>query len=147
MKPDMQSSNPLQNKSFSKTSPMGPKTASVADEGFAGVKDARIKDYAVTRSFFGIKNPWFGNKVFGAKEAGLWSNSMVDNANRKVPVKKAEAVGFYDSTKNAYFGSPVVPTPTFVPQPGAQGSIARIKDKITNKMTIDEVRELLNKPR
>jgi len=41
----------------------------------------------------------------------------------------------------------VVPVRQYIPQPSAQGAVNKITDKINNKMTIDEVRELLNKPR
>ncbi len=147
MKPNMELGNPLQNKVFSGGTLLGNKTSSSAANSYWGVKDARIKEYPLTRSFMGIKNPWFGNKVMETKNADFWSKSVIKNADREVAVKRAEAVGFYDATKNANFGSPVVPTPVFIPQASAPGAVSQIKDRINNKMTIDEVRDLLNKPR
>ncbi|MFZ4775616.1 MAG: hypothetical protein ACOYM3_09650 [Terrimicrobiaceae bacterium] len=147
MKPDMSLGNPLQNKSYSGGTSLGEKTATTADSSYWGVKDARIKEYPLTRSFMGIKNPWFGNKVMDTKSADLWSKYAIKNADREVSVKKAEAVGYYDATKSAYFGSPVVPTRVFIPRADSQGAVSQITEKINNKMTIDEVRELLNKPR
>jgi len=146
MKPDMELGNPLQNKAFSGESTLSAKTSPVASNEYPGLKDARVRDFT-TRSFFGIKNPWFGGKVYKAEGADTWSKYVIPNAGREVPVKKAEAVGFYDEKKTAFFGSPVVPVQEFIPQPAAQGAVSRISDKINNKMTIDEVRELLNKPR
>jgi len=147
MKPDMELGNPLQNKSYAGGTSLGDKTASSSDNSYWGVKEARIKEYPLTRSFLGIKNPWFGSKVMETKNAGLFSKYAIKNADREVTVKKAEAVGYYDATKSAYFGSPVVPTPVFIPRADSQGAVSQITEKINNKMTIDEVRELLNKPR
>jgi len=146
LKPDMQQGNPLQGKEFGKTDSVGVRNASESKGGFAGVRDAYIKDYPFKRSFLGIKNPWFGGKVYDSQAASTWSKSAIANADRKVPVKKAEAVGFYDATKQATLGATTVPLHPFTPQAGAQGAVSRISDKINNKMTIDEVRELLNKP-
>ena len=145
MKPEMQMGNPLQKKSFEQAGAFDVRQAGEAGSQF-GAKNAYVKDYAFTRSFFGIKNPWFGNKVYSANSADLWSKSLIPNMSREVPVKKAEAVNYWDAAKKANFGSPVVPVNPFIPPPAAQGAVSGIKDKINNKMTIDEVRELLNKP-
>jgi len=147
LKPDMEQSNPLQTKSFSQASSVALRKARESKDSYAGVRDAYIKEFAYTRSFLGIKNPWFGGKVYDTKRASLLTKSAILNADREVPVKKAEAASYYDATKGAYFGSPVVPVRPFIPQPAAQGSVSGISDKINHKMTIDEVRELLNKPR
>jgi hypothetical protein len=146
LKPDLQQGNPLQRREFGKTDAVGLRNASESKGGFAGVRDAYIKDYPFKRSFLGIKNPWFGGKVYDTQAASTWSKSAIANADQKVPVKKAQAVGFYDATKQANFGAPVVPVHPFTPQAGAQGAVSRMPGKINNKMTIDEVRELLNKP-
>lgn len=147
LKPDMEQGNPLQTKSFAEGSSVALRQASESKDSYAGVRDATLKDFAYTRSFFGIKNPWFGGKVYDTKNASLLTKSALLNADREVPVKKAEAAGYYDATKAAYFGSPVVPVREFIPSPAAQGAVSGITEKITDKMTIDEVRELLNKPR
>ncbi|MEI6278522.1 MAG: hypothetical protein WCQ16_03935 [Verrucomicrobiae bacterium] len=148
LKPDMGQGNSMQGKTFGKTGSVVLRQASESKDGFPGVRDAYIKDYPFQRSFWGIKNPWFGNKVYDTQAASMWSKSVIANADRAVPVKKAEAVGYYDATKQANFGSPVVPLRPFIPQPGAPGAVGRLTtEKINDKMTIDEVRELLNKPR
>lgn len=145
--PNMNQSSAMQTKSFGKSGSVDLRKASETKDSYAGVRDAYIKDFPFTRSFLGIKNPWFGGKVYDSKTASTFSKSMVVNADREVPVKKAEAVGYWDATKSANFGAPVVPLRPFVPQGVAQGSVNGIADKINNKMTIDEVRDLLNKPR
>ena len=147
-KPDMNQSSTMQGKSFGgKTGSLALRKAGESKDSYAGVRDAYIKDFPFTRSFLGIKNPWFGGKVFDAKTADTFSKSVIMNADREVPVRKAEAVGYWDATKPANFGSPVVPVNPYFPKGSAQGAVNQIKDKINSKMTIDEVRELLNKPR
>ena len=143
MKPNMQLGNPLRNKSFSGTPTVPLQASSAGSQAFYGVKDATVKDFS-TRSFLGLKNPWFGSKVFDTKDAPSISTYDVKRAGFN---KAADAAGFYGATKGADFGSPVVPVTPFVPEPAAKGALSRISDKINNKMTIDEVRDLLNKNR
>lgn len=143
MKPNMDLANPMRDKSFSGTSAVPLRASPVAAQAFYGVKDATVKDYS-TRSFFGLKNPWFGNKVFAAKGATGTSAFDVKQADAN---KTAEVPGYYAAKKDAQFGSPVVPLATYVPAPAAQGSVNGISDKVTEKMTIEDVRELLNKNR
>ncbi len=146
LKPNMEQASTLQKKTFGKTSSVMLRPASESKDGFTGVRDAYIKDYPFQHSFLGIKNPWLGGKVYETQAASTWSKSAIANADRAVPVKKAEAVGYYDATKQAAFGSPVVPVRAFIPQAGTPGAVSQMSEKINKKMTIDEVRELLNKP-
>jgi len=141
MKPNMQLGNSLRNKSFSGTAVVPLRASPAAGQSFYGVKDATVKDFS-TRSFLGLKNPWFGSKVFATKDAPAMSTYDVKQAGFN---KAADASGFYGATKGADFGSPVVPVTTFVAAPAAKGAVSRISDKINEKMTIDEVRDLLNR--
>ena len=143
MKPNREMKNPLQNKVFAETGSVPLRSSPAAGQGFYGFKDATVKEFS-TRSFLGLKNPWFGGKVFATKEAASMPFYDVKNAGFN---KTANATAFYAGTKTASLGSPVVPVTTFVPAPAAQGAVSRISDKINDKMTIDEVRELLNKNR
>ena len=147
LKPDMERASSLNGKSYESSGSVAMRQAGESKDSYAGVRDAYIKDFPFTRSFLGIKNPWFGGKVYDAKTADTFSKSVILNADREVPVRKAEAVGYYDATKPANFGSPVVPVNPYFPKGAAQGAVNKITDKINNKMTIDEVSELLNKPR
>jgi hypothetical protein len=105
-----------------------------------------MKDFPFTRSFLGLKNPWFGGKVYTTKETAMLSKYDVKKAGAGFD-KSTDVSGYYAATKEASLGSPVVPLSTFVPKPGAPGAVSRISDKINEEMTIDEVRDLLNKPR
>ena len=144
-KPNMELGNPMQSKSFSGTSSVPIRASPQAQEGFYGVKDANTKAFPLTRSFLGLKNPWFGEKVYSTKETAAISSYDVKRA--AASDKTTEVDGYYKATQAASLGSPVVPLTTFVPEPAAGGAVSRISDKINQKMTIDEVRELLNKPR
>lgn len=135
--------NPLQNKSFSGTSSAPLKNSPAASQAFFGVKDATVKEFS-TRSFLGLKNPWFGDRVFATKNAASPWKYDVKNAGFN---KTTDVAAYYGATKNAALGSPVVPVSPYVPAPAAPGAVSRISDKITKKMTIDDIRELLNKPR
>ena len=143
MKPNMEKGNPMRDKSFSGTTAVPLRSSPLTSQAFYGVKDATVKDFS-TRSFLGLKNPWFGSKVFDTKSAPAMSVYDVKQAGFK---KAADAGGYYAGTKSASLGSPVVPLSTYVPAPAAQGAVSGISGKISEKMTIDEVRDLLNKNR
>lgn len=143
MKPNMELGNPMRDKAYSGTTAVPLKGSPVAAQGFYGVKDAAVKDFS-TRSFLGLKNPWFGSKVFDTKDAPAMSIYDVKQARFN---KTTDTTGYYAAKKGALFGSPVVPLSTYVPAPAAKGAVSGISDKVTEKMTIEEVRDLLNKNR
>lgn len=144
-RPDMSLSNPMQNKEFSGGSGVQILDAPIA-RSFAGTKEARTKEFA-TRSFFGIKNPWFGERVFESREAPLFARGGPANLNEPYPVSEARVREFPDSDKQASMADSTVAVRPFLNRGEAQGSLDQISDKIKKEMTIDEVRELLNKPR
>ena len=146
MKPNMELGNSMQGKSFSETSAVKLRNSPAASHEFYGIKDAMTKEFPFTRSFLGLKNPWFGGKVYTTKETAMLSKYDVQKAGAGFD-KSTDVSGYYASKKGASLGSPVVPLSTFVPSPGAPGAVSKISEKIKEKMTIDEVRELLNKPR
>jgi hypothetical protein len=146
MKPDMALENPMQARSFSESGGVKIKKSEKGNLQFFGVKEAETKDF-VTRSFLGLKNPWFGNKVFETKKDPMLKGYDVKKWRTK-DNRSPEIPNYAKSGKEAnYFGSPVVPLQTYTPVPAAGGGVSKISDKINEKMTIDEVRELLNKPR
>jgi hypothetical protein len=143
MKPNMAKSNPLGNKAFAGTTAVPLGSSSAVGQTFQGVKDATVKDFS-TRSFLGLKNPWFGSRVFSTKAEAQMSAYDVKQAGFN---KSVDTAGYHGATKDPNLGSPVVPLATYIPAPAAQGAVSRISDKVTEKMTIDDVRELLNKNR
>lgn len=143
LKPNMEKAYAIQSKGFSGTAAIPLKSSPTFGQPFLGVKDAAVKDFS-TRSFLGLKNPWFGSRVFATKEDVQTSVYDVKQAGF---TKSLDTTGYHGATKDAHLGSPVVPLTTYVPAPAAAGAVSRISDKITEKMTIDDVRELLNKNR
>ena len=146
-KPDLSLGNPFEKQAFKGASIMPMRTAPTTEKQFFGAKGANVKEFPLTHSFLGVKNPWLGHQVFDTKNASSWSKSVVMDADKKVPIRKAESIASSDAAKSAHLGSPVVPVRPFVPVPSSQGALSQITDKITNKMTIDEVRDILNKSR
>jgi len=147
-KPDLQQGNPLGDRKFQGGGSMKLDEASYAKSGYATSATPYTKEYALTRSFFGIKNPWFGNKVYDARKAGDWTTGSMYGADKKAPLDKtAQVSGFYDDNKSASLGNSVVPLRTAEIRPTSPGAMSQISESISKEMTIDQVRELLNKPR
>jgi hypothetical protein len=143
MKPNMELANPMRNKAFTGTSSVPLTSFASGGQAFQGTKNATVKDFS-TRSFLGLKNPWFGGKVFDTKAHNQVAAYDVKQAGFN---KSLETTGYYGAKKDPNLGSPVVPLNTFVPAPAAPGAVGRISDKVNEKMTIEDIRELLNKNR
>lgn len=144
LKPDTTRSSTLANKEFNSRSAIDMKPAHVSGASFDVSRTSpMVKEYAFSRSFLGIKNPWFGSKVFSAGD--FVQSGKTFDTTKEVPIRRAQVADYYDSTKQANFGSPVVPVRSYTPQPKAGGTMSEVSAKISKDMTIDEVREILNK--
>ena len=144
--PDMQLASPLQAKAFSGVSGVGMKTSSFANKAHGTAQSGMIRDFPGTRSFMGIKNPWFGQRSYDAKSALLSSRLGLD-ISKTYALKSAATDSFSGLTKKANTTKSSLSTKPFLVQGEAQGSLQQISDKVKKEMTIDDVRELLNKPR
>lgn len=146
-KPDMTLASPMQGQSYEGSGTLEMRALRGADKTYAAGSSPYAKEFAITRSFFGIKNPWIGGKVFRDTGEAFDAGKTFRN-NEVVPVRKAEVVTYYDAGKPAaYVSREVVEVKPFEVRGKAQGAVDTITDKITKDMTIDQVRELLNKPR
>ena len=143
-KPDLQLGSPFQKKSFNDGSSLHLRSSPAAERKYLGSKSMSGKEFPLTRSFLGFKNPWVGKQVYDTKNSSVWSKSIAADADKQVPIRKAETVASSDANKAVNYGSPVVPQRPFVPAPASPGAVSQITDKINNKMTIDEIRDLLN---
>lgn len=104
--------------------------------------------YKMTRSFLGIKNPWFGTKVYAAEKADVESKSMVDDINRKFTDKQAKTSDYYQSGKAAPVQEDLrIKTDTFIAKGKTPGSTTQASERVGKEMTIEQVRDLLNKER
>ncbi|MFZ9919988.1 MAG: hypothetical protein ACO3GO_00415 [Terrimicrobiaceae bacterium] len=143
-RPNMELTNPMQGKAFSGGGGVQMRDAVVKSAVFDSSKSAYLKEFSGARSFLGIKNPWFGNRVFETKSSTLTRSALVDST---YPVRQAATGGFAGSGKRAETAPSSVQSRPFLLQGGAQGGLEQISDKISKEMTIDDIREMLNKPR
>lgn len=134
-------SSPLNGKKFEGTADLKIKKSKDETSSFFGGKKQFGSDSYTTRSFFGLKNPWFGKKVMKTDEASLWSKSLVANADKKFAVDAASIREFPQAKKSAQGTNHIVEKKTFVAEGKAQGALNQTKPQLT----IDEVREILNK--
>lgn len=144
--PDRTLSSPLQGKTFGGAAASPVKEFKGASRAFGGADKAAVKAFRETRSFLGIKNPWFGSKVHPTGDATLGKKSA-SLANRVFPVAAASVRSSPIASKKIPSADAVVGTAEFAGKGGAQGALDQIIDKIHREMTIDDVRELLNNPR
>jgi hypothetical protein len=145
-KPDMQLGNPLQSKAFAGVSGAGVKTSSFANKTHGTTQSGAYREFSGTRSFLGIKNPWFGQRSYDAKSALLSSRLGLDTS-KSYALKPAATESFSDVSKKANATKQPIPTKPFQVQGEVQGALQQISEKVKKEMTIDDVRELLNKPR
>jgi len=137
--------NPMQKMSFD-TGSVGTKTFSTSQ--FGGVKEAGVKTFE-TRSFLGIKNPWFGGKVYDTYATQMASQTARESSEQY----KTQAYQIRDFEKehknDTRDASTEVSTDTQRRQyliPGKrQGALDRFTENLHKDLTIDDVRDLLNK--
>jgi hypothetical protein len=145
-KPDMSLINPMNGKKFDGGGFALDKKATGSSK-FLYQQKFSAEKYRNVRSFLGLKNPWFGKMVYDSSQASLWSKTLVANAGKKVPVESAQTQEFYQADKKAVRREEAVKTSSYLGRGNAQGSLDQISDKINKNMTIEQVRELLNKNR
>lgn len=120
---------------------------------YGGVKESRTKAFS-TREFFGVRNPWFGKKVFQTSAARELSKYVLaDKAFTTRGIETREAPGA-DRT-DALTGREVATRPYLgrEAQLIRRGNDGKDRDMYSSQypsggtMSIDEVRQLLNRPR
>jgi len=145
-KPDMSLINPMNEKKFYGGGFfLNKKTAGLSK--FMHDQKLSTEKYRNVRSFLGLRNPWFGKMVYDSNQANLWSKTLVINADKKIPVESAQTQKFYPAEKKAARREEPVKTSAYLGQGSAQGSLDQLSDKIDKNMTIEQVREILNKNR
>ena len=143
-RPNMELTNPMQAKSFEGGGGVQMKSANIGKTPYDAGKTANLKEFSEARSFLGIKNPWFGNRVFETKAAPL---SGAANINSSFQVRDAAVGGFSASDKKARVASSDMNLQPFLIRGNSAQALDQISDKISKEMTIDDIREMLNKPR
>jgi hypothetical protein len=145
-RPDMQLGSLLQSKSYQGASGLKIQGASVSGKTYGATQSRPLKEFQGSRSFLGIKNPWFGQLTYDSKSASLSPRSGAE-LSKSYSVKPSAVVPYAASSQSANLSKPEVPLQPFLVQGEAQGAMQQISDKVKKEMTIDDVRELLNKPR
>jgi hypothetical protein len=144
LRPDTTAGNRMQDKAFA--GPAAVRLKSFGTGSFGGVKAAPLKTFS-TKSFLGIKNPWFGKKVFGTGESQFAGRADRD-ASKRYGVKTMATKDFVQSQKSPesdkILPNRAAPRPYLV-QGAAQGAVNKFTENLQRELTIDEVRELLNK--
>jgi hypothetical protein len=143
-RPNMELTNPMQAKSFEGGGGVQMKSANIGKTPYDAGKTANLKEFSGARSFLGIKNPWFGNRIFETKAAPL---SGAANLTSSFPVRDAAVGGFSTSDKKAQVASFDLKLRPFLIQGNSAQGLDQISDQISKEMTIDDIREILNKPR
>ena len=143
-KPDMSQINPMNGKKFDGGGFFLKKPAANSS-AFAYDQKASTEKYRDVRSFLGFKNPWIGKSVYDANTATVWSKTLIANANTAFPVETAKAQKFYQADRKAARREDPVRTSPYLGKGSSQGRLDQISDKIDKNMTIEQVREILNK--
>ncbi|MEX1111467.1 MAG: hypothetical protein WEB31_06665 [Chthoniobacterales bacterium] len=142
MNPKVEEANPMGAKAFSSTSFSLKKFEGSGE--YRGVKPARTKEYT-TRKFLGIRNPWFGRKVYetgAARELTKYVLSDKEFASRTVDPKSAPEEG-----REALQFDGEVDTRQFLGRGKSQASLSQAYGQGSAPLSLDDVRELLNRNR
>jgi len=144
--PDMERVSPMQGKPFEGSGQMNIKKAGGFDRS-AGVDGAfQTGSYNMTRSFFGIKNPWLGGKVLDVKPANMNTDFVIPNLQREVETKDlADNRAAFDEDKSANLRDEPVQTKAHTIKAGAQGVMDVFGEQAKKEMSIEDIREILNK--
>jgi hypothetical protein len=145
-KPDMSLINPMNEKKFDGGGFRLKKNAT-GTPSFVYDQKLSTEKYRNIRSFLGLKNPWFGKKIYESNPASLSSKALIANAETKISVESAKTEKFYQADKKAAKREEPIKTAAYLGRGSAQGRLDQISDKIDKTMTIEEVREILNKNR
>jgi hypothetical protein len=145
-KPDMSQINPMNGKKFDSGGFLVKKAAS-GSSSFLHTQKASTEKYANVRSFLGIKNPWIGRKVYESNRASVWSKSSIRNKDTGYPVESASAGKFHEGERSASRPEQPFRASPYLAQGSAQGRLDQLSEQIDKNMTIEQVREILNKNR
>jgi hypothetical protein len=98
-----------------------------------------------TREFFGLKNPWFGRKVYQSETASLLGRDTAAGASKTFATDAAATRSYYQAGKSVPVSNQVVPLRSTKVEGKAQGVLDAISGQ--KQMTVEDVREVLNKSR
>jgi len=142
--PKMEASK-MQDKAFSSGGGMQVKSFNTG--AFTGSKSASTGEFK-TKSFFGIRNPWFGRTVFETSSSTFANRPAREGTKAfdtsAFAVKANSAANRTSSLVDEELPNSVRPRETILPGK-AQGSVDKFTQNLSDDLTVDEVRDLLNK--
>lgn len=141
MNPRVDKENPMGEKAF-KAAPFSSREFQGA-KGYGGVKSAGTKEFG-TRSFFGIRNPWFGRKVYETRAAQELTRYVL--SDKAFASRAVESKASRDAKKQAAGVDGAVDTRDFLARGKSQSSLNNTYSS-GPALSLDEVRELLNRNR
>ncbi len=145
-KPDMSLINPMNDKKFS-TGGFSSGKRATGPSTFLYDQKLSTERYGGIRSFLGIKNPWVGKVVYDSNQASVWSKTLIPNANKKIRTESAATRKSYLAERKAARREDPVKTSAYLGRGSAQGSFDLISEQVGKNLTIEQVREILNKDR
>jgi hypothetical protein len=145
-KPDMSQINPMNAKKFDSGGFLMKKEVP-GSSSFRYTQKASTEKYENVRSFLGIKNPWIGRKVHESGQANVWSKTLIPNKETAYPVASTSAGKFHAADRRATRQEQPFRTSADLAQGSAQGRLDQLSEQIDKNMTIEQVREILNKNR
>jgi hypothetical protein len=145
-KPDMSQINPMNGKKFDSGGFLMKKAAAGASS-FLYTQKASPEKYQDVRSFLGIKNPWIGKKVYESGQASVWSKTLIRNQDTAYPAESVRAGKFHEAERRASRREQPFKTSPYLAPGSAQGRLDQLSEQIDKNMTIEQVREILNKNR
>ena len=141
MNPNRDRSNPMGEKAF-KSAEFSAREFQGGRE-YSGIKSARTKEFG-TRSFFGIRNPWFGKKVYETRAAQELTRYVL--SGKSFASKNVEGKSAWDADKRAARTDGAVDTRDFLARGKSQGTLNNTYSSGPS-LSLDDVRELLNRNR
>jgi hypothetical protein len=141
--PQMES-NRMQDKAFSGGTGVQVRVFNTGE--FQGSKSASTSEYK-TKSFLGIRNPWFGSTVHETS-ASMFANRSARKGGDTFITSTFAVDANSNANRSALIDeqlpNSVKPRETALPSK-SQGSVDRFTQNLTDDLSIDQVRDLLNK--
>ncbi len=135
----------MQNKSFSDSGAFRADKFETA--AFQGAKSASTKEFS-TKSFFGIKNPWLGKDVYDTRASTIADRSARES-DKKLATDGYDVRAYDPAAKTSPLDEErvkeVVEQKVAVVEPKAQGGVDQFTQNLSKDLSIDDVRDLLNK--
>lgn len=144
--PDLGRISTFQGKQFEEKATLNLRKASDSNNVFAYNQKANATTYPGVRKFLGIKNPWFGKKTYEANSADLSTKSLIPNATKEYPLKTQDVRPFYQQDKEVAVKNAVDPK-AYEGKGSRPGAFAKLSEIMEKDLTVEQVREILNKNR